>query len=143
VTAHFKTLKAQVAQFLQVAEREQALTHLVRDIPVAALADLDATKIRMPEREIAAQVAYTAAQRAVWVAGKVRTNDRKLVIRIPSLCNVGDFLESLVYFALCHVLLPSSRAKWLPRISNSACYASRLRLLLPLSTQADTLSRHP
>ncbi len=122
-TARVEGLEGQIAQFVEVAEREQTLAHLDRHIPAAAVADFDAPEIGVTKRKVAAQVAYTAAQRAVRVAGQITCRGACGTLRLVFRRPVREVLQRFVYFALCHVLLPSSHAKWLPHISSSVCCA--------------------
>lgn len=57
-----------MAQLVQVAEREQALPHLLADILMSAGTDFDFAKVRMPERHIPAQESKTTAEWAVRIA---------------------------------------------------------------------------
>src|SRR6187549_2031794 len=112
--ARLESLKGQFLQFIQAAERIQALAHLLADIPLAADTDFQFAKPWVAHWHIGAQIALPTAEGTVRVAETSARCSRRIRLRRI----FGDLFQRLVYPAFRHGLLPSSVSKWLHNISS-------------------------
>ena len=63
-------LESHVVELIEVAQREQALVHLLADTPLAAGANLQPAEVRVVDGQVEAQVTQPATKGAVRVAGQ-------------------------------------------------------------------------